>query len=133
MKISVKQYSQTLFDLTDGKSEQEILGIVSKFAELLKKDGQLKNSQKIMDKFSAIYNDAHQIVEARVISARELSVAQITDVKEFVKKKYLAKDVVIENAVNEKVRGGLIIKVRDEVIDGSVVSQLKRLKNELMK
>jgi F-type H+-transporting ATPase subunit delta len=133
MKVSIKQYSQTLFELTDGKSEQEILNIVSKFAEQLKNDGQLKNSDKIIEKFAEIYNAKNGIVQACVISARALEDVQVAEISDFIKKKYAVKDVVVDNIVDEKIKGGLIIRVGDEIMDASILSQLKKLKNILSK
>jgi F-type H+-transporting ATPase subunit delta len=133
MKISVKQYSQTLFDLTDGKSEQDVLLIVKKFAEQLKNDGQLKNAERIMEKFGELYNAAHGIVLAEITTKEELKKEMREKIEKFVKEKYLAKEVVIENVVDEKIQGGIIIRVGDEVIDGSVANELKKLKNILSK
>ena len=50
MKVSIKQYSQALIELTDGKPESEVLDMVKRFAEQLKADGQLKNYGKITEK-----------------------------------------------------------------------------------
>jgi F-type H+-transporting ATPase subunit delta len=133
MKISIKQYSQTLLELTDGKSEQEISVIVGKFALQLKNDGQIKNVSKIVQKFSEIYNVKNGIVEATVISARKLENDQIGKIENVIKEKYSAKEVMIENVIDKEIKGGIIVKVGDEVLDGSITSQLKRLKNILSK
>lgn len=133
MKITPQQYAKTLLELTDGKSEQEVLNVVKKFAEVLRKDGQIKNAGKIMEKFSEMYNEKNGIVEAEVTSSRKLSSDQVHQVEKFIKEKYSAKEVVIKNIVDENIKGGIIIKVGDEVMDGSVDSQLKRLKRELVK
>ncbi|KKQ52786.1 MAG: ATP synthase subunit delta [Parcubacteria group bacterium GW2011_GWD2_38_11] len=132
MKITVKQYSQTLFELTENKSQEDILVIVSKFAEQLKNDGQLKNAGKIMEKFSEIYNAKNGIVVTQVCGRGDVSQKVLDDVKEFVKKKYNAKEVEMIYKKDEKIQGGIIIKVGDEVIDGSVAMQLKKLKNKLI-
>ena len=131
MKISTSQYAQTLLELTENKSQEEISAIVKKFAEVLKNDGQLKNAGKIMEKFSEIYNAKHGIVEAEVISARELSSEQVYQMEIFVKEKYDGNAVEIRNIVDEKIKGGVVIKVGDEVLDGSVAGKLKKLKKEL--
>lgn len=139
MKVSIKQYSQTLFDLTDGKSEQEVLDVVRRFAEQLKKDGQLKNAGKIMEKFSDIYNAKNGIVEAEVTTKYKIQDTRLPDgqarykqIEEFIKEKYSANEVVIKNIVDEKIQGGIIIRVGDEVLDGTVNSQLNRLKKQLI-
>lgn len=133
MKVSPKQYAQTLFDLTDGKTEQEVSDIVKKFAEILKRDGQMKNSKQIMEKFSELYDAAHGIVQAQVVSKEKMSPDTKKKVENFIKEKYSAKEVIIENIVEEKIQGGIIIRVRDEVLDASVSMQLKKLKNILSK
>ena len=133
MKITTKQYAQTLLDLTENKSEQEVLAIVQKFAEILKNDGQLKNAGKIMEKFSELYNAKHGIVEAEVVTRSEMVDGELRKIEEFIKRKYDGNKVEIRNIVDGKIKGGVVIKVGDEVIDGSVSAQLKRLKRELVR
>lgn len=133
MKATVAQYAKTLLDLTDKKSEQEIFDITKKFAEVLKKDSQIRNAKNIIEKFSELYNAKHGIVEASVISSRELSSDQVHQVESFIKEKYDAKEIVIENIVDKNIKGGIVIRVGDEVLDGSASAQLKRLKKELVK
>ena len=133
MKISTQQYAKTLLELTENKTEKEISGIVLRFAEVLQKDGQIKNTAKIIEKFSEVFNAKHGIVEASVTSSRELSSDKVYQVEKFIKEKYLAKKVIVKNIVDEKIKGGIIIKVGDEVLDGSVSAQLKKLERELVK
>jgi len=127
MKISLKQYAQTLLDLTDGKSEQEIVAIVKKFADQLKKDGHMKNAPQIMEMFSQLYNKQQGIAVVHVTSSREMSRADLEKVAEFVKTKYGAKEIEMHVAVDKKIQGGIIIQVGDEILDGSVAAQLKKL------
>lgn len=133
MKITPTQYAQTLLELTEKKSEQEVSDIVKSFAEKLKKDGQIGNAKKIMEKFSELYNIKHGIVEAEVVTSRKLESHQVHQVEGFVKEKYQAKEVVLNNTVDEKIKGGVIIKVGDEVLDGSISRQLRELKTILSK
>jgi F-type H+-transporting ATPase subunit delta len=131
MKISIKQYSQTLFDLTDGKSEQDVLVVIAKFAEQLQKDGQLKNAGKIMEKFSDLYNDANGIVSAEIVVSKKSENLDTKEIVEFIKKKYNAKEVEFKVVVDEKIQGGIIIRVNDEIMDGSIQKQLIKLKKVL--
>ncbi|EKE16113.1 MAG: hypothetical protein ACD_11C00030G0021 [uncultured bacterium] len=133
MKISIKQYAQTLFDLTDGKSEQEISDVVKKFFVVLKKDGQIKNSKRIIEKFSETWNVVNGIVEAEVTTISAMEKATSDKIEKFVKEKYLAKKVVIKNIIDEKIKGGLILRVGNEVLDASVNNQLEKLGKFLQK
>lgn len=118
-------------ELTDGKSEQEISAVVEKFALQLKKDGQLKNIERIMQKFSALFNKQNGIVEAEVVSREKLGAEMIKELEKFIREKYSADVVAIENVVDADIKGGIIIKVGDEILDGSVATQLKKLKKTL--
>jgi ATP synthase F1 delta subunit len=133
MKVSINQYANTLLELTDGKTEQEISAITEKFAAALKKDWQMKNADKIIEKFSQIYNTKHGIVEAQTITKEKITDDEIKKIKSYIKEKYFAKEIIINNIIDKNIKGGIIIKVGDEVLDGSVAAQLKRLEKELVK
>lgn len=131
MKISVNQYAKTLLELTDGKTEQEVSDIVEKFADILKKDGQIKNAPRIIEKFSEVFNAKHRIVEVIMTTRQKPENQSIKEVEEFVKKKYDAREVSIKNIIDEKIKGGIIIKVGNEIMDASVGGQLRKLKKVL--
>ena len=131
MKASIQQYAKTLLELTDGKTEQAVSDVVKKFAEVLKKDGQIKNAGKIIEKFSEVYNAKHGIVEAEVVTRQTPERQNVDRIEKFIKEKYAAKEVMIKNIIDENIKGGIIIKVGDEVLDGSVIGQLKKLEKSL--
>lgn len=133
MKISTQQYAKTLLELTENKAEKEISGIVLRFAEVLQKEGQIKNTAKIIEKFSELYNAKHGIVEAMIITKDKIKDSEIKKIENYIKEKYSAKEIIMNNIIDEKIKGGIIIKVGDEVLDGSVSAQLKRLEKELVK
>jgi F-type H+-transporting ATPase subunit delta len=133
MKITPKQYAQVLYDLTDGKSKSEIEKSVVDFARHIYKERELKLADKIIGQFSKIYDRKNGIVEATMISARKPESSQVHKVKNFVKEKYGAKEVVLRNVVNENIKGGIVVKVGDEIMDGSIAERLASLKNILTK
>ncbi len=133
MKILVSQYATLLFDLTARKSKQEIDDMVKRFSELLRKNNQLKQTDKIIAKFSNIYNQKHNIIEVEVITVRKLENFQVCKMENYIKDKYKAKEVIIKNKIDENLKGGIVIKVGDEILDASVAGKLVRLKNILTK
>jgi F-type H+-transporting ATPase subunit delta len=86
-----------------------------------------------MEKFSELYNAKHGIVEAEVVSKSEMGENELRKIEEFIVKKYGGNKVEIRNIVDEKIKGGIVIKVGDEVIDGSVAGKLKKLEKELVR
>jgi len=132
MRISAKQYAQTLYELTDGKTKSEIEKSVADFARYIYKERKLKLADKIIDQFRKIYNEKNDIVEAEVVSAKKLESPQVGKVKSYVKEKYGAKEVILKNTVDDSIKGGIILKVGDEVVDESVKGKLNGLKNILV-
>ncbi len=131
MKITAKQYAQILYDLTDGKSKPEVETSVADFARYLRDERKLKLAEKIVEHFGAIYNKKRGVVEADVATAEKMNEPMVKKVKHFLKDKYQAKEVVIQNTVDKNIKGGILIKVGDEVIDGSINGKLTRLRIEL--
>jgi len=131
MKVSAKQYANTLFELTKDKSELEIDKIIVQFVAQMKKMGDLKKSRDIIGQFDTVYNEKHNIIEAVVTSARQLSMNEQEKVKAFITKYYNATEVLTKYIIDNKIKGGIIIKVGDEILDGSVLGRIKVLNNNL--
>ncbi len=82
-------------------------------------------------------------MEAEITSHEELHTELRNKVSKYIKEKYLsatlrvakqagqAKEVILHNIIDEKVKGGIIIRVGDEILDSSVLRQLQELKNNL--
>jgi len=131
MKISATQYAKTLFAITDGKTETEVVEIVKKFVGILQKKGQFKNQARIIEKFSQLWNKKYEITEAEVVSREKIGEDVMAHVMTYVRNKYKTKEVVLKNIVNKDIKGGIIIRVGDEVSDLSVSRKLKELKKVL--
>jgi len=131
MKITSKQYAQTLYELTQGKSEDEINGVIKKFAELLKRNRQLNLLSDIVKRFSETWNKNNEVIEAEAISREELGKDLRVKIKKFVKNKYQAREVILKNKTDKKIKGGIIVRVGDEILDGSVSRRLTELRKAI--
>lgn len=133
MKVNAIQYSKLLYEVTAGKSRQDIDNIIVKFTALLIKNRQIKLIGKIIEKFSEIYNKKNGIVEADVITRYKIQDIMIKQIEKFVKEKYKVKEVVLNSKIDENIKGGIIIKVGDEIVDASISGKLRSLKSSLEK
>lgn len=133
MKITVNQYAQTLFELTQKKKEEEIDKVISDFFKMVRKNRQLKQLPKIIEVFSLIWNDKKKIVEAEVTSAQELSLETKSKIERYLQKKYGAEKVVIKSKLDKNIIGGITLRVKDEVFNYSIKETLKKLNRELIK
>ncbi len=127
MKVSPTQYATTLYELTKDKNKSEIDAVVKKFTEQLIKNRKNRLFGKIIEKFGGIYNQKNGIVEAEITSRETLDKDVSNKLRNYVSTKYKAKEVVIKNKVNENIKGGIIVKVGDEIVDASIKNHLINL------
>lgn len=131
MKITATQYAKALYATTEGRPEKEIAGLISNLVKILQKNRQIKLVSEIYKKFNEIWNQEKGIVEAEIISREELHTELRNKVSKYIQEKYQAKEVALHNIIDEKIQGGIIIRVGDEILDGSISRQLKILNNKL--
>jgi len=133
MRLTVNQYAKALYESVQEKSQGEVDSVISNFLKVLQKNGQLKLAKKITEKFSAIWNKENEIVDATVTSREALDAETLKNIEKFVAGKYSAKEVVLQNVIDEKIKGGIIIKVGDEMMDASIAKRLEDLRLNLAK
>ncbi|MFA5926363.1 MAG: F0F1 ATP synthase subunit delta [Parcubacteria group bacterium] len=133
MRITSKQYAETLYAMTEGKPKTEIEKSVADFARYLNKSRKIKLAEKIINQFNDIYNKKNGIIEAEIITREKADESLEHKAKIFLKNKYSAKEVVLRNIIDVNIKGGIIMKVGDEVIDGSIAGRLGELKKILAK
>ena len=78
-----------------------------------------------------IANARRGIVAAEVKSARELTQEQMSQLKGRLEA-YTGKKVDIEPAIDESLIGGVMVRIGDTVLDGSVGGYLARLRDQLL-
>lgn len=131
MNITPLQYAKALFLATEHASDRESREIVARFADRLHHDGQARNLPRVIAKFTDLWNASRGIVEAEVVSRLPLGHLELEAVKRSIAKRYRAKEIVIVTRVDRSIGGGIVIRVGDELLDGSVSTQLEKLRKHL--
>ena len=85
---------------------------------------------QIVSQFLNLANEARGIVKAQVKSAAQLSFEQLEKLRESLEK-ITGKNILLESAVDERLIGGLVVKIGDRIIDGSISTKLKMLEKHL--
>lgn len=100
------------------------------FLVLLAEKGRVDALSSIRDEFSRRLDDVQGRVRARVTSARPLTVIEKKRVEDALKKA-TGKTVALEATVDEKLLGGVVTRIGNLVLDGSVRTQLNTLESRL--
>lgn len=100
-------------------------------AFLLVDKGRLKILPDIIDEFDGMLDAHYGIEKVEVITALPLSDMEKENIKKSMET-VLNKKVVLSSKVQEDIIAGLIIRIGDRLIDGSVITKLKTLEKELV-
>jgi len=133
MKISSLQYAKSLYESVQEKTPEEVREIVSGLVKILFKKNQLRLKSEIIQKFEAIYNRENKIIKGEIITREKLADETNSKLENYIKNKYEANEVFLKEEIDEKIKGGIILKVGDDWIDFSVAKQLKNLKQAITK
>ena len=131
MKITPKQYALLLLDLEkEGLDEAVMEKRLGNFVEVLRRNKDISKVSKIERIYSSLKKEEKGLLDAQVTSAKELSEDQLEEIKKKLSAKYDVdeKKISIQKIIDEKLRGGFIVRVENEIIDASVKAKINQLK-----
>jgi F-type H+-transporting ATPase subunit delta len=131
MKISIQQYTQSLFDAVAGRTEKEVKAACRNFVALLGRNRELNKAEEIIRAFNDLWSREQGEVAAELTSARELGPTARKAVVNYLKEKASAKKIILEEKVDKKLIGGFILKYNNRILDGSLKSGLAGLKGKI--
>lgn len=125
-KKSNSQYAKALYEVTEDLKEDQLDEVLQAFVKILVKDHRLKQANNIIVEFEKYAKEQAGIKEIKITSARELDGSLVEKIK------VAFGDKVEEvTSVDESLIGGLKVRVGDKILDGSVKTQLVRLRRSI--
>jgi F-type H+-transporting ATPase subunit delta len=126
-QASRRRIAQVIVDqLQAGKPPKAAM---QQLAAYLYEHGQLKNASYVLDAIQVLLAESG-VVNATVLSARELSAALRSGVEQYVKRQTKAREVHIKEVIDESLIGGVIIRTPLAELDASVATRLKQFQNQ---
>jgi F-type H+-transporting ATPase subunit delta len=117
---------QVIEEILEGKASPHTIGLVS----FIVTQGRGRQLSQILDELSDLAAEARQHVVAEVRSAVSLDEKQRDDLAVALGKA-TGKNVEVKVVVDPSVIGGIVAKVGDTVIDGSIKRRLEQLKDQV--
>jgi F-type H+-transporting ATPase subunit delta len=102
-----------------------------RFLQVLSGKNRLAQLPAVLDAYQSLLDERRGIVEVDAYVARPMDAAQKDQVARRVGE-VLKREVVLHQYVNPELIGGLVLRVGDQLIDGSVSTQLKNLRQKLI-
>jgi F-type H+-transporting ATPase subunit delta len=125
-KLSDAQVAGLFIGVLSGR----LSGEAENFVRVLADNRRLELLPEIRAQFEALKNEREGVVEAQVVSAFELTDAQVSDLVQRLEKK-TGRKVRVQVAVDRSLIGGVRIVLGDKVIDASARAQLGALEAAL--
>ncbi|GBC64079.1 ATP synthase F1 subunit delta [Desulfonema ishimotonii] len=126
-----------LYDTADRKKVLETLlekadlsGLMKSFLLLLFDKGRIGFVESINDFYQKLADDLKGIARASLVSATELSSETVEKIRDSLSK-MTGKDVKLEVEQDPSLIGGIVTKIGDLVLDGSIKTQLLNMRESL--
>ncbi|MFO7819545.1 MAG: ATP synthase F1 subunit delta [Halanaerobacter sp.] len=125
-KLNYEQKKEIVAEIFKGQISTDLFN----FLKLLIDKNRIEFLDEIYQEFNSLVEDRENKLEVKVTAPLELSTAQ----KKSLKKKLgniLDKDITLELEIEPDLIGGLILKIGDKVIDGSIRNYLHEMELDL--
>lgn len=126
-RISGEEKAKLLEDIFRGRASDTMTG----FLELLLEKGHFQELPAVFQQYRDCYHAFHNIGTAVVTSAMELSEKQKEQILKKLRDTTDYASIQTEYRVDPALIGGVVIRMGDRVIDGSVKNRLEKLTREL--
>lgn len=111
--------------------EGKVSPLIMNFVQVLNSNGRLGHVVAIADAYDELLDELLGKIEVDVTVAHKLTPDQLEEVRRKVSAA-LKKDAVLHQYVDERIIGGMILRVQDQLIDGSVKAQLAAMRRKLL-
>jgi F-type H+-transporting ATPase subunit delta len=108
----------------------DVSPLAMNFARLLVSKGRSSDARAVATAFNRIADAAEGIEQATITTAVPLEPAKVADIEQQLGQR-LGKTIQATADVDPSIIGGLVIRVGDRLIDGSVRTKLRNLRREL--
>jgi F-type H+-transporting ATPase subunit delta len=125
--IPARKKKQVLGSIFDGKVHEVTLH----YLYLLIDNRREQVIAETESEYIALANEARGIVSAEVTSAVELTDGEMTALRKQLSK-LTGKKVTLNISIDESILGGLVVRIGDRVLDGSLKGHLGRIKDEFL-
>ena len=127
MRFTKQQYAQALYEALQESSPKSHDKVIDNFIKALRDNGDLGSYEEIISYYEVYDKEQRGVTEVEVVTANSsVNKSLINDLN-----KLVGKSAEITNKTDEKIIGGVVIRIDDTLIDGSIKNHLDNLGNSL--
>ncbi len=127
MRYTKEQYAQALYESLQDTAPRSHDTVIDNFIKTLKNNGDLGSYEAIIETYEAYDKEQRGVTEVEVTTAgATINKTLLNDLN-----KLVGKDAEVIHKTDDKIVGGVVIRIDDTLIDGSIKHQLNNLGNTL--
>lgn len=128
MKYTDEQFAQVLYEVFQDTAPHDYDKVINNFIDILQTNNALERYESIITKYEEYQKQQSDKPQIEITTAKPLD----TNDKIFKELNQLVqKDAVIKQKVDANLIGGVLLKIDDKQIDGSIKHHLDNLDNTL--
>jgi F-type H+-transporting ATPase subunit delta len=125
--ISVESKKDFIDRILKGKLSE----ISINFLKLLIDNGRQSIIEGVHESLIGLIDEVYNRQRVAVVTSKKLEEGTLGELRDLLKDKY-KKDVILQEEIDESILGGIILKIGDLIIDGSLVNDLKNIERNLL-
>jgi F-type H+-transporting ATPase subunit delta len=126
-KLLPRQYAKVLYTLTKDVSPDKVDSLIHEFVAYLKREQVISKAPFIIEEFVQYSKEQDGVEFLDISSAKKLTEAQVKDIAD-----HFGKKTEVTTKIDEELIGGVVIKKGNVILDGSVKTQLMKLKGKMV-
>jgi F-type H+-transporting ATPase subunit delta len=124
--ISKEDKKTLITNIFENKIDKEMIN----FMKILADKDRLSFLAGIQEAYKALLNNKNNILEGVAITAVPMGESEVNALQAKLSAKY-NKTVILKNEVDESILGGVLVRLGNEEIDGTVKNRLDKMKEQL--
>ncbi len=127
MRYSKQQYAQALYEALSETTPRGHDTVIDNFVRTLKDNGDLGSYEAIIEEYEVYDKQQRGVIDVEVTTATaKINKGVIDDLN-----KIVGKNAEIIHKQDESIIGGVVIRIDDTLIDGSIKNSLENLESNL--
>jgi F-type H+-transporting ATPase subunit delta len=130
--ISINNIASAIYESSSGKDGAQLDIVMKNSVDIISKKHLISKSKEIINQLQKIVDKNDGVIRAKISSKIKIDSKTVTEIEDFIKKRYKVQNSVLEFEINEKLLGGIKIEIGDEIIDTTLKNKITKLQNYLI-
>lgn len=130
--VSIKNLTSAIYESSKGKEGVELDALMKDCTKLIASKHLLDKSEQILSTLEQIIDKDIGVVRAKIFSKTKITPKMKEEIEDFIKKRFSAKEIILELKEDHNLLGGIKLEIGDEIIDTTLRNRLDKLQNYLI-